>query len=149
MFGWLSDPATRDSRRKRCAKDGSEAWNAASSLSATMRSRSVWRARWTVAMPPRPISRRISYRPTVRRTSGILAISAQAPPTLRRTRWMLLAGISFLTTQAGVVCRHRHGTATLLNGPQTVRETVNLFVLDPHTIYRRGLATSLEGLPEV
>ena len=28
MFGWLSEPATRDSRRKRCANDGSEAWNA-------------------------------------------------------------------------------------------------------------------------
>jgi DNA-binding NarL/FixJ family response regulator len=26
---------------------------------------------------------------------------------------------------------------------------VNLFVLDPHAIYRRGLATCLEGLPEV
>jgi DNA-binding NarL/FixJ family response regulator len=26
---------------------------------------------------------------------------------------------------------------------------VRLFVLDPHTIYRRGLATCLEGLPEV
>ena len=32
MFGWLSEPATRDSRRKRCANAGSEAWNAAELL---------------------------------------------------------------------------------------------------------------------
>ena len=32
MFGWLSEPATRDSRRKRCANDGSDAWNAAELL---------------------------------------------------------------------------------------------------------------------
>ena len=32
MFGWLSEPATRDSRRKRCANAGSDAWNAAELL---------------------------------------------------------------------------------------------------------------------
>ena len=35
MFGWLSEPAMRDSRRNRSAKAGSEAWNAPSSFSAT------------------------------------------------------------------------------------------------------------------
>jgi DNA-binding NarL/FixJ family response regulator len=29
------------------------------------------------------------------------------------------------------------------------RDGLNLFVVDPHTIYRRGLAVCLEGLPEV
>ena len=45
MFGWLSEPAMRDSRRNRSAKAGSAAWKAPSSLSATLRSRSVCRAR--------------------------------------------------------------------------------------------------------
>jgi DNA-binding NarL/FixJ family response regulator len=32
---------------------------------------------------------------------------------------------------------------------RTGRDGVKLFVVDPHTIYRRGLAVCLEGLPEV
>ncbi len=60
MLGCDSEPATRDSRRNRCANEGSEAWKAPSSLSATNRSRSVCLARYTIAIPPRPTSRRIS-----------------------------------------------------------------------------------------
>jgi len=33
--------------------------------------------------------------------------------------------------------------------PDTPRPGVNLFVLDPHTIYRRGLVASLQLMPEV
>src|SRR4051794_33543041 len=32
---------------------------------------------------------------------------------------------------------------------RTGRDGLKLFVVDPHTIYRRGLAVCLEGLPEV
>ena len=60
MLGWLSEPAIRDSRRKRWAYSAEPAWKRLSSLSATCRSRSGWRATYTTAMPPRPISRRIS-----------------------------------------------------------------------------------------
>src|SRR5215207_8645206 len=38
----------------------------------------------------------------------------------------------------------RHGGAF-----ERSRDGVKLFVVDPHTIYRRGLAACLEGLPEV
>ena len=41
MLGWLSEPATRDSRTKRCANDGSAAWKVPSSFSATNRSRPI------------------------------------------------------------------------------------------------------------
>ena len=53
---------------------------ALSSLSATSRRRSVWHARETVAVPPRPISSRISYRSTVRAT----AIRSAEPDRERR-----------------------------------------------------------------
>ena len=58
----------RDSRRNRSTTWVVGARRPASSFSATRRSRSVWRARYTPAIPPRPISRTISYRPTVRAT---------------------------------------------------------------------------------
>ena len=35
MFGWFSDPASRDSRRNRCANSAESAWKLLSSLSAT------------------------------------------------------------------------------------------------------------------
>ena len=35
MFGWFSDPASRDSRRNRCANSAEFAWKLLSSLSAT------------------------------------------------------------------------------------------------------------------
>ncbi len=38
----------------------------------------------------------------------------------------------------------RHGGAF-----EKSRDGVKLFVVDPHTIYRRGLAACLEGLPEI
>jgi hypothetical protein len=45
MFGCESDPATRESRTRRSANEGSLARNVASSFKAMKRSRSVWRAR--------------------------------------------------------------------------------------------------------
>src|SRR3954451_7589356 len=71
-----------------------------------------------MAMPPRPTSRRISYRPTVFITSGIVLLA--------------------------------RGTASRVVSPQALGPVnVKLFVLDPHTIYRRGLAACLEMLPGV
>src|SRR3954454_2152395 len=71
-----------------------------------------------MAMPPRPTSRRISYRPTVFVTSGIALLA--------------------------------RGTASRVVSPQALGPVnVKLFVLDPHTIYRRGLAACLEMLPDV
>ena len=55
-FGWFSEPATRASRMKRSASAGSPARNGASSLSATLRTSTGCLARYTTAMPPRPIS---------------------------------------------------------------------------------------------
>src|SRR3954465_13175101 len=81
MFGWLREPASLDSRRKRWAKEGSDWRKALSSLRATERSRSVWWARKTVAIPPRPSSSRISWRPTVLAT---LRVPDTALASLRR-----------------------------------------------------------------
>src|SRR5688500_7165340 len=65
MLGWLSRDVLRASSRKRAASppaSGSSAW---STLTATR----VWlhrcRASYTVAVPPRPISRTTSYRPPI------------------------------------------------------------------------------------
>src|SRR5919112_5100174 len=151
MFGWLSEPATRDSRRNRWAKDASEAWKAPSSLSATNRSRSVWRARYTSAMPPRPSSRRISYRPTVFMTSGIRVRPSSLRPTLPLPGQPFWSR-TFLASVAGVVSPQPAGTATLSGTEAEVgqgRAQLKLFVLDTHTIYRRGLAACLELLDGV
>ena len=55
MRGWVSDAAIAISRRNRSAAAGEHMWCIA--LSATWRPSRRSRARYTVAMPPRPSSR--------------------------------------------------------------------------------------------
>src|SRR3954453_16395124 len=104
MFGWLNDPARRDSRRKRRANCGSLAWNADSSFSATNRSRSGWRARYTIAIPPRPSSLRISYRPTDRVTFGIWRPPSKHDHLPEAARWepsyLFCGGLKWLKSSA-------------------------------------------------
>ena len=59
-LGWLSDPATRDSYRKRRANAASVTCAECNSFRATSRSSAGCRARWTEAIPPRPRRRWIS-----------------------------------------------------------------------------------------
>ena len=97
MWGWLSAAAVRASRLKRSTIPSPMSSSAgASTLIATLRSSARSWARYTVAMPPRPSSARISYWPSVawrrastcalcstRRTGG--ATVALAPPGVTGT----------------------------------------------------------------
>lgn len=56
MPGCESEPASRDSRTHRLASASRSACTTVISFNAISRSSSGWGARWTVAMPPRPIS---------------------------------------------------------------------------------------------
>src|SRR5438477_8746615 len=64
-LGWLSDAAVRASRLSRSAMPSPLSRAGAITLMATRRSRAMSWARYTVAMPPRPSSPRISYSPSV------------------------------------------------------------------------------------
>src|SRR5438876_1845554 len=66
MWGWLRAAAVRASRLNRSTMPSPMSKRAgASTLIATLRSRARSWARYTVAMPPRPSSARISYSPSV------------------------------------------------------------------------------------
>src|SRR4051812_48108738 len=95
MLGWLSDAATCDSRTNRFANAGSAAENALSPLSATRRRRWVWNARWTVAVPPRPISSRISYLPTTVRVTAATSAKASGQRGVARDQLVLLLVVPF------------------------------------------------------
>ena len=56
MFGWRRTVAASASRRKRIAMSGSAMASRRSSLTATVRPSLVSSARWTVAMPPVPMT---------------------------------------------------------------------------------------------
>src|SRR5205809_140026 len=79
MWGWLRGAAVRASRLNRSTMPSPMSKRAgASTLIATLRSRARSWARYTVAMPPRPSSARISYSPSVawRRASSWAGCSA-------------------------------------------------------------------------
>src|SRR5207302_4075052 len=78
MLGWLSDAAVRASRLNRSAMPSPASRAGAITLIATWRSKAMSWARYTVAMPPRPSSPRISYSPSVacRTASSWAACSA-------------------------------------------------------------------------
>ena len=56
MFGWRRTVAASASRRKRIAMSGSAMTSRRRSLTATGRSSFVSIARWTVAIPPMPMT---------------------------------------------------------------------------------------------
>src|SRR6185437_3257010 len=68
MCGSSTDAATLDSRMNRCLNPSSAASAGARIFSATTRPSSPSRARYTAAMPPRPICSSIRYFPTLEPT---------------------------------------------------------------------------------
>src|SRR5215217_6789170 len=84
-------------------------------------------------------------------TSGIRIRPSSSLPT-RPLPGRPLVSRTFLASVAGVVSPQPQGTATLTGTDAHVgqgRARLKLFVLDTHTIYRRGLAASLELLDGV
>src|SRR5687768_6066771 len=84
-------------------------------------------------------------------TSGIRIRPSSSAPTRPPPGWPLLS-CTFLASDAGVVSPQPAGTATLSGTDAHVgqgRAQLKLFVLDTHTIYRRGLAACLELLDGV
>ena len=71
MFRWRRTVAARASRRKRIAMSASSMTSRRSSLTATNRPSRVSSARWTVAIPPVPMTSARRYRPsTIRPALG-------------------------------------------------------------------------------
>ena len=64
MLGWESWPRTCASRWKRWTNCRRRASAGARTLTATVRSREVWVPRYTVAMPPRPMTASMWTSPT-------------------------------------------------------------------------------------
>src|SRR5580658_2393392 len=65
MFGWFNEATARASRSKRARRSSRLAICSGNTLTATVRSSLVSRARYTSPMPPAPMGARISYGPTL------------------------------------------------------------------------------------
>src|SRR3990172_3403950 len=79
MLGCRSEASVRASRRKRSVNPSSLTKNGCRTLSATSRSSSVSTARYTSAMPPRPINCSQRYLPSVAPTrSRLILVSSPA-----------------------------------------------------------------------